>query len=162
MIRALSYIALLGLVLSLIIQGAALVQINLADTWPELWALHLGALLVFVLFIWHSRSLTTARKAYWSNLLKPMPRGTSKLIGLAFIYLLFNFGCLLYQHWQGPLMQQGSSYWQLTEQGRQLLSAEQIGDLKLQEIRLFSGHWLFFYLLPYLYFRYSARQSTQG
>lgn len=153
-LRILSPIALIGLLASMLLHAATFFNQNWLERWPQGWALHLLAILVFTLFVLHSRSLTTPYKQYWGRLRQDLPAHCMTLILLAFAYLLFNFGLFLYQYLQGSIEQIGNSYWLVRDGKRLALSLEQIAQLKLQEARLFSGHWLFFFLLPYLYFRY--------
>jgi hypothetical protein len=145
--------------LSVVVHGATFFAINLPEKVPLLWGLHVAAIAAFGSMILASRGLHSRRTAF---ALPNWPAWGYLLAIGAFIYAFINFALFLGRMEGGsPEVRDGSYF--LSDHGRIIreLTADQYHWLQVYIVRGFSGHWMFFLVLPYLYFRF-REPSAQG
>ena len=155
--RFLGFAALTGLVLSAIAHVCALAGIDVAERVPSVWLLHVGIFLVFFPFVFSSRKILGKRPSLAD--MRALVPGRVFAVGLAiFIYAIINF-MLFAAATQGgnPAIEAGQ--YVLKNHGRLVreLSFAEYEVLRANELRGFSGHWLFFYFVPFAYFMFGKR-----
>jgi len=155
--RFLGFAALTGLVLSAIAHVCALAGIDVAERVPSVWLLHVGIFLVFFPFVFSSRKILGKRPSLAD--MRALVPGRVFAVGLAiFIYAIINF-MLFAAATQGgnPAIEAGQ--YVLKNHGRLVreLSFAEYEGLRANELRGFSGHWLFFYFVPFAYFMFGKR-----
>ena len=110
----------------------------------------------------HSRkgALTSNKKAYFKDLLKGIPKPARALAIGVFVYAGINFMYSITLLSEGsPAIQDGNLV--LLDHGHYVreLSEAEFFALKRAGVRAFSRHWLVFFLIPALYFRYVNHQT---
>ena len=155
--RFLGFTALTGLVLSAIAHVCALAGVNVAEQVPFVWLLHIGIFVVFLPFIFSSRKILGKQPSLAD--MRVLVPGRVYAVGLAiFIYAIVNF-ILFAAATQGgnPVIEAGQ--YLLKSHGRLIreLSFAEYEALRANELRGFSGHWLFFYFVPFAYFMFGKR-----
>ena len=155
--RFLGFAALTGLVLSAIAHVLALAGVNVAEHVPFVWLLHIGIFFVFGPFVFSSRKILGKHPSLAD--MRALVPGRVYAVGLAiFIYAIVNF-VLFAAATQGgnPVMEAGQ--YVLKSHGRLIreLSFAEYEALRANELRGFSGHWLFFYFVPFAYFMFGKR-----
>jgi hypothetical protein len=155
--RFLGFAALTGLVLSAIAHVCALAGIDVAERVPSVWLLHIGTFLVFFPFVFSSRKVLGKRPSLAD--MRALVPGRVYAVGLViFIYAIINF-MLFAAATQGgnPVIEAGQ--YVLKNHGRLVreLSFAEYEALKANELRGFSGHWLFFYFVPFAYFMFGKK-----
>ncbi len=138
------------------------------------WPLHLGVMIVFGAMIinlvakqkskrparepeescftlWYNSK--SADQTYMAEIIRSVPITIRILYTAAFIYMLINFG-LFFKNSEGggPDAENGKYY--LTSHGHIIreLSEQEFYRFRSYELRGFSGHWIFFSLIPAVYF----------
>jgi hypothetical protein len=119
---------------------------------PLFFVLHLGLFPLFFLFVvrlrrWHGkqRFFKDSEPSHWRQLLRYFPAWVIPAVAALFAYTFANF-FLSIQH--------------LPDHATTLTPSE-----SLYTVRAFSGHWLFFYAIPTIYFGFvpaSAYPSVKG
>jgi len=155
--RFLGFAALTGLVLAAIAHVCALAGIDVAERVPSVWLLHVGIFLVFFPFVFSSRKVFGKRPSLAD--MRALVPGRVYAVGLViFIYAIINF-MLFAAATQGgnPAIEAGQ--YVLKNHGRLIreLSFAEYEALKANELRGFSGHWMFFYFVPFAYFMFGKR-----
>lgn len=141
-------LALVGFFASLVVHIAAVFGFPTHVYVPLVWALHFGAMLVFVvaMFELHTGGI---RKDFW----KYIPR-------VFLVVLLATFGyCLCNFHYCANVMPQIShdrahaciepSAFMRSTPNPEFMSAEELRDQSIVD-RTFTGHWMFFYLFSFM------------
>ncbi len=85
-----------------------------------------------------------------------MPWRARILVIGGFLYAVINFGSVANTNESAGAMQRDGRYF-LHQHGQVIreISVEQYRTHKTLDAQAFSGHWMFFYLLPGLYFSYA-------
>jgi len=155
--RFLGFAALTGLVLSAIAHVCALAGIDVAERVPSVWLLHVGIFLVFFPLVFSSRKVFGKRPSLAD--MRALVPGRVYAVGLAiFIYAMVNFALFLVATEGGnPAIEAGQ--YVLKNHGRLIreLTFAEYEALRANELRGFSGHWLFFYFVPFAYFMFGKR-----
>jgi hypothetical protein len=152
-------IAAIGFVIALFVHGMTFAQVDVQTDYPLVWLLHLGCFLVFIPFVFATRS-EFGPKPSFSQFRAALPGWAGVLLICVFAYAIVNFG-LLFLHTEGGSPSESNGAFVLQSHGkviRQLTEAE----YHLQRayiIRGFSGHWLVFYLVPALYFLFRSPRA---
>jgi hypothetical protein len=159
--RLLSLLAFLGFGASLIVHAVTFLGVDLSQTLPWVWGLHIGIFVVCIPMAFSARSLGR-RGDYWLKLLALMPRWVLTVIIAFFIYAFVNFGLFLILS-EGGVPEELDGKYVLYSHGKVIreLTEEEFHLQQAYVIRGFSGHWMVFYLIPAVYFLYSRpRQRT--
>lgn len=162
----LSRLALGGFALSGLIHILSLLGINVRSYVPWVWALHVGALaLVIILGFAFFPVLSPGQR--WRMYLAPLPPSARWWLGVCFVYGMLNFGLFFLSpssHDGVPAIRDGQ--YLLLSQGRadqqrviRTLTKAEYDWREAQILRMFSGHWMLFYLLPGLYYRYAPSEK---
>jgi hypothetical protein len=148
-----------GFGVSLIVHSATYFGIDLVDSFPLLWGLHLAAIVAFGAMIMASR---LRRDAGQSMLAFPRwPSWAYVLAFAGFSYAFANFiAFLALSH--GGTPESHNRIYVLADHGRvlQTLTPDQYRWQQVYEVRFFSGHWIFFLLLPMLYFLFRENPAV--
>ena len=145
-------LAAVGLGLALIVHALTFypnASIITEDGSP-VWLLHIGIFVVFVPMVFSmKRNLATRRG--WAAQMSLFPPWARAVILAAGVYTGYNFFTALPM---GGTPQVRNGQFALVNHGTfiRTLSAEEYLAMKRGEVRGFSGHWIFFYLIPTLYF----------
>lgn len=142
--------SIIGFVLSLLAHGATFLGMNPQQAFPWVWALHLGifAALLPLLFILKQKTGAPFGRIDTRAIARTVPPWLKIVCGIFIAYAAVNFalGIGLSQGgapdiWDGRyvLQNKGTLIRELTAQEYQLHQA--------YEVRIFSGHWMVFYLL---------------
>jgi len=152
-------LALAGFLLALWVHVSALRAIDVSRTWPQVWSLHVGLFAVFVPMVLVSRRILGRRPTMrqWRELL---PGPIALMCGALFIYALVNFLVSLRELDEGSPAVRGGQF-VLQEHGRVTpVSAARYEAAKATQLRMFSGHWMFFYFLPFSFFAFGLAPRT--
>lgn len=144
-------VSAIGFVAALLVHLAALRGVDVAARIPGVWLLHLGVFALFVPLVLMLRQSAGPR----TSLLRiarrlPLPAAILGVVMLA--YAIANF-MLFIQATEGgsPAMQDGTYF--LMDHARvvrEITSAEYTA-FRANEVRGFSGHWLFFYYVSTIF-----------
>lgn len=155
--RFLGFAALTGLVLAAVAHVCALAGIDVAERVPSVWLLHVGIFIVFIPFVVSSRKILGKQPSLAD--MRALVPGRVFAVGLAiFIYAIINFVLFAVATQGGnPVVEAGQ--YLLKSHGHLIreLSRPEYEALRANELRGFSGHWLFFYFVPFAYFMFGKR-----
>jgi hypothetical protein len=155
--RFLGFAALTGLVLAAVAHVCALAGIDVAERVPSVWLLHIGVFVVFIPFVVSSRKVLGKQPSLVD--MRALVPGRVFAVGLAvFIYAIINFVLFAVATQGGnPVVEAGQ--YLLKSHGHLIreLSRPEYEALRANELRGFSGHWLFFYFVPFAYFMFGKR-----
>jgi hypothetical protein len=155
--RFLGFAALTGLVLAAVAHVCALAGIGVAERVPSVWLLHVGVFVVFIPFVVSSRKILGKQPSLAD--MRALVPGRVFAVGLAvFIYAIINFVLFAVATQGGnPVVEAGQ--YLLKSHGHLIreLSRPEYEALRANELRGFSGHWLFFYFVPFAYFMFGKR-----
>ena len=152
-------LALAGFALSLWVHISALRGIDLSRQYPQVWALHAGVFVVFLSMVFASRRVLGRKPTLrqWRELL---PRSVGLLCAAVMLYALVNFfvGALSMQSGT-PDVVDGQYVMQDHGHVVRTISAEQYEAARASELRMFSGHWMIFYFVPFAFFAFGMSAS---
>jgi hypothetical protein len=155
--RFLGFAALTGLVLSAVAHGFALAGVDVAEHVPFVWLLHVGIFAVFIPFVFSSRKRLGKQPSLAD--MRALVPGRVYAVGLGvFIYAMVNFALFIAATQGGsPAIEAGQ--YVLQNHGRLIreISFAEYEALRANELRGFSGHWMFFYFVPFAYFMFGKR-----
>jgi hypothetical protein len=147
--------------LALAVHIATFFGVDVSSRFPGVWLLHLGALLVFGLFMLSARG-AFANGMKLHEIMDHLPTSAVLAVAAVFAYTVFNFilGTNLARDGSADLA--GGQYL-LTSHGRVLahLSELEYHLHRAWELRLFSGLWLIFYFVPTVYFFFWREQPAR-
>jgi hypothetical protein len=148
--KIIGLVALVGFLLSLVIHGLTFTGINIEM--EQVWLLHAGGIfLCFPLFSsLHGR---LGKNLTITQMRKLLPIWANALVVATFVYAFINFA-LFILHSEGGSPGVKDGMYVLQNHGRLIrqLSQQEYELYKVYAVRGFSGHWLFLYLLPAIYF----------
>ncbi|MEP6506011.1 MAG: hypothetical protein ABJD97_21935 [Betaproteobacteria bacterium] len=152
-------VALIGFVLSLAVHVAAYAGIDVETAVPAVWLLHAGVFAVFLPFVLSSRKVIGRRapRGAWREV---MPTWVMVVGALLLAYVVVNFFTAMRMLAGGsPALVDGQ--YVLQNHGRfvSTLTLPEYTAARALVVRMFSGHWLFFYFAPFAYFAF-ARSLT--
>lgn len=151
---AIGLVALGLFVVAIAVHVAAIAALGVEARWPNVWYLHYGVfplILATVLVI--VRTAGPNRK--FRDVITLIPVSGRILIGLALLYALASFVLFMPATGAGyPVVRDGQYF--LVDHGvAREVSEAQFHTLRDLTIRLFSGCWLFLYLVATLYLLFS-------
>jgi len=154
-------LAFAGLLMSLWVHVSAVLGIDLMQAWPQLWGLHVGVFVVFLPFVLVCRRLF-GRKPSLQVLRATWPTWLIVPGAVLLVYVAFNFALTMHTLVDGSAaVRDGQYVLQIHGHVVRAITASQYQAGKASEARLFSGHWLFFYFLPFAFFAF-ARLPQRG
>jgi hypothetical protein len=149
---SLGVVALVGFLISLAAHVWALMGTDVASSMPSVWLLHVGIFVVFLPFVLLSRKDFTGNR-FWFKMVKGLPWWVAVLGGGIFVYAIVNF-VLFMAHREGgtPVVENGK--YLLMEHGKLIreITLSEFAAFRANEVRGFSGYWLFFYFVSAAYF----------
>jgi len=148
-------VALLGLVLSLIAHGFAIFGIDILNTVPYLWVLHIGIFVVFFPAIIQVKRRAKLKNTSLFNLgfVKPldiinvMPKPVVIMSGIFFLYAVMNFAIFVITS-EGKVpgvINEKLVIYSADKRKVKEVTPEEYNRLEANIVRGFSGHWMFFY-----------------
>jgi len=152
--------ALTGFVLAAAAHVFALAGVDVAEHFPPVWFLHIGIFIVFVPFVLSSRKILGKHPSL-ADMRALVPSWVFFAGVAVFIYALVNFALFVAATQGGnPSMEAGK--YVLQNHGRLIreLSHAEYVALRVNELRGFSGHWLFFYFVSFAYFMFAKRPAA--
>ncbi len=154
--KALCIIAGIGFTLAVIVHLISLSGIYIGDQFPFVWALHLGIFVVWfptILMLRNNQKYSQKARKYGDSLrmifnaiFKDMPKPVMFIALFCFVYASLNF-FLFMNTGQGGNPSFIDGKYVLNNHGaiiKELTQTEYL-ELKANEIRGFSGHWMLFY-----------------
>lgn len=153
-------IALSCFAVSLIVHAQALGGVDVADHAPAVWLLHVGIFPVFGSFLYCARQ-DAGGKFSAATLIKELPGWALFLVAVVFVYMLVNFALSMDGARVGSAMIEHGQY-VLKDHARFIreLSADEYTAIKANELRGFSGLWIFFILFRLRIFYFASRSSA--
>jgi hypothetical protein len=143
-------IAITGFCLSLSVHLATFVGVDPQQSFPFVWLLHIGIFIVWLpaILIANRRTKGAPRSDQWRTIFRGAPWWIAALIGPVFLYAFFNFFFTIFVLLGGhsPTVRNGA--YALSDHGRvvRTISEHDYHRYRAYEARLFSGHWMLFYL----------------
>jgi hypothetical protein len=155
--RFLGFAALMGFVLAAVAHVFALAGVNVAEHVPFVWLLHVGIFVVFIPFVFSSRKILGKQPSLAD--MRALVPARVYVVGLAIvIYAIVNFVLFAAATEGGnPAIEAGRYVLQIHGRLVRELSFAEYEALRANELRGFSGHWLFFYFVPFAYFLFGKR-----
>jgi hypothetical protein len=152
-------IAAAGFLLAVIVHGLTFAHVDVIEDFSSVWLLHVGLFLVAIPFVLSARATIGGRPSL-AQLGSFFPRWARILLAVVGAYAFLNFALFIYLSGGGaPDIRDGRFV--LHNHGTVIreLSEQEYHIQRAYIARGFSGHWLFFYLAPALYF--FCRQAPQ-
>jgi hypothetical protein len=123
------------------------------------WWLHIGSLAVLGAMILSMRRQLGGQLGV-ANQMSLFPAWARALIVAAMIYMGFNFFSY-FAHAQGGVPEIRNNQFVLNSHGAiRTLTEDEYLAFKRDDVRGFSGHWIFFFLVPTLYFLFGRRPQS--
>jgi hypothetical protein len=150
------FVALTGWTLSLLVHCLSLADIDVAETVPFVWLLHIGCLVVWIVVTNHMRKNEELRwfqkgdflerfnpSAYWRVVFKATPTWMTNILIGSFFYAALNF--MSSMTLGAPSSENGN--YTLQSHGRvvKTLTEQEYHHYMANQVRAFSGHWICFY-----------------
>lgn len=150
----LAIIAFVGFVLSAMVHAASLAGIDVSGPFDLVWLLHGGVFVVFIPFVISSRKLVGSKPTFsdWRSI---FPRWALVVCSVAFIYAMVNFVIYFATSENGNAWVRDGKY---VLRGIEVTKAEYTA-FRASHLRGVSGHWLFFYFLPFAYFGFAREPN---
>ena len=153
----LGLIAFLGFCLSFVVHVSALLGVDVSAKAPYVWLLHVGIFVVFIPLVISSRKAFGANPSF-SAIRAAFPAWVVALGIVIFAYAALNFLLFILATDGGsPSIKDGKFILQSHGQFIRELSSAEYATCKANEVRGFSGHWLAFYFVPFVYFIFRRR-----
>lgn len=151
--RPLGLIAFVGFFLALLVHILTLASIDVSSQFPYVWSLHVGMFLVWIPFVLFERKRFRMQRIRLGEIMSGLPPWASFLVSVAFVYMILNFFLCAHVSGGGNADIVGGQY-VLSSHGRILahLTENEYHLHRAYEVRMFSGVWLTFYLIPGIYF----------
>jgi hypothetical protein len=153
-------VAALGFLAAVIVHALSIAGVDVSQQFPGVWLLHIGCLAVFVPFVLSARS-KRGTPGWPGNLFANHPPWVFWLGASAIIYAYVNFALFLLVFNAGtPDILNGEFV--LHSHGKIIrrIAESEYHLQRAHEARMFSGHWMMFYLLPALHFLAPAPSSS--
>lgn len=153
--KAFFFFAVIGWSIGLVVHLLSLFDYDVAEVFPFVWILHVGAILIMFPAIIELKKTVPVRqvngrllgtsRGFYTHVFKNAPRWLSIIVGLCFAYAIVNF-ILFITSQLGTAEIQGGQY-VLTSHGKILktLTEEEFHHVKANMLRGFSGHWILFF-----------------
>ncbi len=153
--KYLFYFAAFGWALSLLIHLLALADIDVTESVPFVWLLHLGIFVVWLPVLLELRKEQDLQNGSFKNrmnpaiFLKAVFKGTPTLLVIiavaGFFYAMINFLLFMQSQTGVPTLKEGQ--YVLSNHGQLIktLTEAEYHHYKANEVRGFSGHWIAFY-----------------
>ena len=156
--KFLFYFALTGWTLGLIVHILSLSDIDVTEKVPFVWLLHIGIFIVWlpiVLDLKKNEELQEYQKSEMLNRMNPIgffkiifketPTWMTIIAGAGFFYAIINFLLFFASHGGTPDIKDGQFILQNHGQLIKTVTEQEYYHYKANEVRGFSGHWIFFY-----------------
>ena len=156
--QLLSAVAAVAFGISLVAHAITFTGSNLTFLFPWIWLLHIGIFPLLFFVVRTSQAASQEQQPSLETLATPIPHYIKIVLLAFFIYAIINFVIFISLTEGGtPSLENG--IYVLKNRGtfiRQLTESEYLQH-QAYTLRGFSGHWLIFYLLPAVYFRYHSK-----
>jgi len=158
--KMIGWLALAGLLLSLAVHVSALLRVGPTADLAAYIPLHLGIFVVFLPVVLSARKRFDGH-ARLRDLRAMFPDWVVVLFALTLVYAVVNFFLFMLATGGGsPSMTAGGQY-VLNDHGRVVreISAQEYAGFRANEVRGFSGHWIYFYFIAFAYFMLRKRDT---
>jgi hypothetical protein len=164
--RLIAIVAFVGFALSIAVHGATFLGVDLMEKSPLVWGLHFG---IFPLAILMALTIRVEEKDFygffrkfstWKGFVGPMPPWAKYVVYFLLAYDFINFGLFFFLSGGGtPELRDGK--YVLHDHGRIIkeLTEQQYHLQNAYILRLFSGAWMFFYIIYGLYFWFPKQKQ---
>ncbi len=156
---SLALTALAGFILSVVVHVSALAGVDISARIPYVCLLHAGMFVVFIPFVFSSRR-SLGRKPSMAQLKAAVPAWAIPVGVALIVYAVVNFALFMVaSEGGGPAIRNG--HFVLESHGRFIreLTSTEYTAFKANELRGFSGHWLIFYYMPFIYFMFASKAA---
>jgi hypothetical protein len=156
--KYLFYLALTGWILGLLVHILSLADIDVTETVPFVWLLHIGIFVVWlpvILDLKKNEELQEYQQSGMLNRINPVgfykiifretPTWMAIFVVAGFFYALFNFMLFFASQGGTPSIKDGQYILQNHGQLIKTLTEQEYHHYKANEVRGFSGHWILFY-----------------
>ena len=153
-------VALIGLALGLLVHILSLLHIDVIDAVPYVWVLHAGIFITFgpaligVIMSKEYRELEGGSIVNRMNPLKllkvmfgHLPKWVFPILVLTFVYTFINFSLFMQSEKGSPSFMNGQYVLASHGQVLEVITEQQFHYYQANELRGFSGHWIFFYCI---------------
>lgn len=143
LIAPLFLLALAGFALSLLAHILSFFSVDIQSEYPYVWLLHIG---IFVVFI---PAIMFQKKKQKNDFMEHIPVHLKTMVIVFFIYAIFNFFFTLFVLKEGgctPASENGMYYLKNKGHIEREISEKEYEKQRSYDVRLFSGHWMMFYL----------------
>lgn len=145
------WFAAAGLAASFVVHLLTIGRVDILDSFPLVWALHVLIFPPFVLFVL-TIVRTQSKPATWQDLLGLTPPWASLALKVLTYYAVVNFLLFMFLHEGDPTLKDG--LYSLSYKGKFIrwISEDEYHAARAMTLRGFSGHWMVFFAAPALYF----------
>jgi len=145
-----SMLAFLGFFLSLAAHLSTFSSLNLIQDFPAVWALHIGAIALFLPVAYSQRRELGKKRGgnqAFKQLIGHMPMWARPLLAVFAVYAFINF----FIGMNATVSHDKNNISEEKEPVTTKIKADG-GNYERLQLRMFSGHWMIFYLIPACYF----------
>ena len=157
--QLLSAVSSIAFGISLIAHIITFIGSNLTALYPWIWLLHVGIFPLLFFVIRSSQATKQKDPTSLKTMFTPFPAYIKLALIIFFVYAIINFVISISLLEGGtPSIESGAYVLQNRGTFIRALTEGEYLQYQAYTLRAFSGHWLIFYLLPAVYFRYNSKQ----
>ena len=154
--------SVIGFFLSSVVHFSTVFGVNAFAATEYVFILHVGLFISFFAMIMSSRKNhgNLEKGQFKALLINRTPRYIVNFTKVIFVYAVVNFMYSVMHLSEGGASIKGGIYI-IQNHGEYVrdISLSEYLFLKRTELRAFSGHWLVFYIIPAIYFRYANEKA---
>jgi hypothetical protein len=154
--------SLIGFISAFLVHFLTVLGVNLFALSNYTFILHALIFIPFFSMIFSARTThpNLEKGGFNKLLLSRAPKKISLFFKIILIYVAINFVIGLFSLNEGH-PEIGNGVYIIEDRGDYVrdISQQEYHALKRMELRMFSGHWLVFFLVPTLYFRYTKKNT---
>ena len=173
--KTLFYVAVTGWSLALLVHLLSLADVDVRDTVPFVWVLHLGIFVVWlpaVLALKKNEELKAYKQSGFANTLNPFgffniifkqtPNWMKVIAIVGFYYAVVNFMLSMSSASGTPILRDGQYLLENHGQFIRTLTEQEYNHIKANHVRGFSGHWICFYgIAAAILFPFAQRSTNE-
>ena len=146
--------AFIGFLLSLAAHLSTFRSVNLIEQFPFVWALHVGIFIVFIPFILQAKKLYGKQnngRQFFKDYMSALPLYAKIVVYTVGAYAVFNFVTGIISSEKTGNVTEVNGKYMIAKEKREV-SKKEFEESQRLTLRMFSGHWMMFYLIPAFYF----------
>lgn len=151
--KYLFYLAVTGWILALLVHILSLADIDVKQTVPFVWLLHIGVFIVWIPVIFSLKENVEIKPmgksmnaiGFYKIIFKETPTWMKVIAGAGFVYAFINFMLFAASPSGTPDIKDGQFILQNHGQVIRTITEYEYHHYKANVMRGFSGHWIFFY-----------------